>query len=759
MTTSDLRSEASKSRNRKGVLQPRFATLFLVGIVVLSGAIVTAWFAGVGAIQQIFSQIHFLQENPPMWIEVPMVMGEYLLAPTVVLLAIAIAIMKVSPQPRTWSRVLVVGILLALTLRYILWRSLSTLNVADPLNGFFSLGLFFLEMLMLASSTLQLFLMLRMKNRRREADLLAKQVLDGTFQPSVDIFIPTYDEPVFILRRTIIGCQAIAYTNKKIYLLDDTRRTEVKQIAAELGCEYMTRPDNRYAKAGNLNHAIAKTNSELIVVFDADFVPTQNFLTRTVGFFQDENVALVQTPQSFYNTDPIARNLGLENVLTPEEEVFYRQIQPIRDGAGSIICSGTSFVVRRRALEAVGGFVTDSLSEDYFTGIRLSAKGYRLVYLDEKLSAGLAAENISAHAIQRLRWARGTLQAFFIKANPLTIPGLRPIQRLAHLEGLLHWFTSISRVGFLIIPLAYSFLGVIPLRANTAELVYFFLPYYLVQLTVFSWLNYRSRSALLSDIYTLVLTFPLALTVIQVMLNPFSKGFKVTPKGTRSDRFYFNWRLAWPLILMFIITAVSLWRNLGLCMMKGAWAKTVTAELAVQIKGIGLGWLWSSYNLLMIGIALLILLDVPKPDLYEWFNLRRLVRLDVAKRTLWGVTTRISEVGAEVALTQAGLPTVASDETLPVTLEILEEGISLQGQITTTGVSGEFPTVQVIFEHVTLPQERRLVEMLFCRPGQWKHQETPGELQSLWLLLRILFRPRVLFGRNQKASAIAVSQV
>jgi cellulose synthase (UDP-forming) len=541
-------------------------------------------------------------------------------------------------------------------------------------------------MLMLASSTIQLFLMLKMKSRRREADLLANQVLDGSFQPSVDILIPTYDEPVFILRRTIIGCQAIEYANKKIYLLDDTRRTEVKQMAAELGCEYMTRPDNRYAKAGNLNHAIAKTNSELIVVFDADFVPTQNFLTRTVGFFQDENVALVQTPQSFYNTDPIARNLGLENVLTPEEEVFYRQIQPIRDGAGSIICSGTSFVVRRRALEAVGGFVTDSLSEDYFTGIRLSAKGYRLVYLDEKLSAGLAAENISAHAIQRLRWARGTLQAFFIKANPLTIPGLRPIQRLAHFEGLLHWFTSISRVGFLIIPLAYSFLGVIPLRANTAELVYFFLPYYLVQLTVFSWLNYRSRSALLSDIYSLVLTFPLALTVIKVMLNPFSRGFKVTPKGTKSDRFYFNWGLAWPLILMFIVTAVSLWRNLGLCMMKGAWATTVSQEVAQQIKGIGLGWIWSTYNLLMIGVALLILLDVPKPDVYEWFNLRRVVQLDVAEGTFWGVTTRISEVGAEVALTQAGLPSIASGETVPVRLSILEEGISLQGQITDTGV-------------------------------------------------------------------------
>jgi cellulose synthase (UDP-forming) len=118
------------------------------------------------------------------------------------------------------------------------------------------------------------------------------------------------------------------------------------------------RPDNRYAKAGNLNHAIAKTSGELIVVFDADFIPTKNFLIRTVGFFQHEKVALVQTPQTFYNIDPIARNLGLENVLTPEEEVFYRQIQPIRDGAGSVVCSGTSFVVRRSALEAIGGFVT-----------------------------------------------------------------------------------------------------------------------------------------------------------------------------------------------------------------------------------------------------------------------------------------------------------------------------------------------------------------------------------------------------------------
>ena len=124
--------------------------------------------------------------------------------------------------------------------------------------------------------------------------------------------IPTYNEPLFILKRTVIGCQALNYADKAIYLLDDTNRPEVKALAEELGCEYMARSDHQYAKAGNLNHAIAQTQGSLIVVFDADFVPTTNFLTRTIGFFQDPQVALVQTPQSFYNADPIARNLGLE---------------------------------------------------------------------------------------------------------------------------------------------------------------------------------------------------------------------------------------------------------------------------------------------------------------------------------------------------------------------------------------------------------------------------------------------------------------
>jgi cellulose synthase (UDP-forming) len=751
----------------------------MLGVISFSGAIAAAWFNGQGTISEIFYQLNEIQTHPPMWLEVPMVMGQYLLFPTVALFLVVLGVMKVSPYPRQWSRMVVVGILLALTIRYFLWRAIATLNLSTPMNGVFSLGLFFMELLMLFSNCLLLFLMLRVRDRRSEADQRAIAVLEGQFTPSVDILIPTYDEPTFILRRTVIGCQAIDYAPKTIYLLDDTRRPEVQQLAAELGCEYVSRPDNRFAKAGNLNHAIARTQGDLIVVFDADFVPTTNFLQRTVGFFQDSQIALVQTPQSFYNPDPIARNLGLEHILTPEEEVFYRQIQPVRDGAGSVICSGTSFVLRRTALEAAGGFVTDSLSEDYFTGIRISAQGYRLAYLDEKLSAGLAAENITAHAIQRLRWARGTLQAFFIKANPLTIPGLSLIQRLAHFEGLLHWFTSISRVGFLLIPLAYSFLGVIPLRASTPEVLYFFLPYYLVQLAVFSWLNHRSRSALLSDIYSLVLCFPLAITVVRVMLNPFSKGFAVTPKGGVSDRFSYNWRLAIPLLILFVASAISLWINFGNCMLQGGW----TSGYGDSAKGLGLGWIWSLYNLLMIGTALLILLDVPRPSPYEWFNLRRTVKLTPQGtgfnaisqnpsthppihpsthppiHPFWGATTMLSEIGAEVALTQPGFPEIQQGDLMKVSLEILEEGITLPGQAIRTENKQGFPTVRIMFEPLSLTQQRQLVQILYCRPGQWQRRKTPGEFQSLWILFRVLLRPKVLFDRNAEVSAVSVAQI
>ncbi|MEM9137233.1 MAG: glycosyltransferase [Cyanobacteria bacterium P01_F01_bin.42] len=728
------------------------ATLIMVGACAIAGCIAIAWFAGHETTTALFDQLNVLQQSPSRWFEPPMELGHDFLLWIVSMMTLVWCIMRVSPTPQAWSRSIVVGILGVLTVRYVLWRATSTLNLSTPLDGVFSLGLLALELLILIGGMIQLFLLLRMRDRRRIADQLAPVVKSGAYQPSVDVLIPTYNEPDFILRRTVIGCQAMEYGPKTIYLLDDTRRPSVKALAAELGCEYITRSDNRHAKAGNLNHAIPRTHGELLVLFDADFIPTQNFLTRTVGFFQDSKVALVQTQKSFYNADPIARNLGLENVLTSEEEVFYRQVQRVRDGAEAVICAGTSFVVRRRALEEVGGFVTEALSEDFFTGVELAAKGYRLVYLNEKLSAGLAAENIAAHALQRVRWEQGTLQSFFIPSNPMTIPGLKPLQRLAYFEGLLHWFSSIARVGFLLMPVAYALLDVIPLRTTQTELLYFFLPFYLVQLSVFSWLNYCSRSALLSDVYSLVLAFPLALTALQVMVRPFGKGFQVTPKGLTSDRYHFNWALAWPLVVAFALTLLSLWINLGEY-------RVMVTDPATMPRGIGVGLVWSVYNLLMLGLALLILLDAPRPNPYEWFNLQRAVKIrDRGGAEFGGTTTMMSEIGAEVRL----MPDhpIQSNTLIgqPVALKLTDEPLTLPGTVADIHHETAGAVVRIQFEPLSLPQERRLVRLLFCRPGQWQSHCAPSELKSLGLIVKSLLRPRFLTERRVSPRPIHVSQ-
>lgn len=697
------------------------ATWFFLFAIALISSILLSWLLGNTHVTELFTQLHLIQEEPPSWLAIPQVENKYyLLAPTLVLFLLVQTIIIISPQPQKQSRNIVVTILLVLLVRYLLWRSLSTLNLANAVDGTFSILLLLMELLAVSGGILQLLLMFTTKDRHEEAEQYSQKVIQGIYTPTVDILIPTYNEPDFILKRTITGCQALDYPHKKIYLLDDTRRPHIKQLAQELGCYYLTRPDNSHAKAGNLNHALKQTHGELVAFFDADFVPTRNFLQRTVGFFHNSKIGLVQTPQSFYNSDPIARNLGLEQVLTSEEEVFYRQIQPIKDGAGSVLCSGTSFIARRKALEKVGYFVTESVSEDYFTGIRLAAKGYELVYLNEKLSAGLAAEDISAHLTQRLRWARGTLQAFFIKSNPLTIPGLNLWQRLGHLEGLLHWFSSIPRIFFLLLPLLYVFFGIEAVKFNLKEAAYFFLPYYLTQLTVFTWLNLRSRSAILSDLYSLVQCFPLAITVIKVMLNPFAKGFQVTPKGITRNQYSYNWQLAFPLLILLLGTMISF---------------AVSLFRTLETPSLNLGLWWSGYNLITISVALLTLLDIPQLGIYQWFPLKTKVQIISDDQTYSGVTLQLSEVGAEIYLPHHA--TLAKE----VSLEMVAAGLTLTGKVTYSQIQNQSTRFQVKFTNLSLQEQRKIIETIYCCPGRWQKRCSPGELQSIWILLKILLRP------------------
>jgi len=703
-------------------------TLLILSAFGFVSAIAVSWLLGNSQVTELFVRLHLVQSNPPQWLMPPQLSSNYyLLLPTLALFFVAQGVMKLSPEPQIWSQRIVGALFLALFVRYFLWRSLSTLNLASPTEGIFSITLFAMELLAMIGSAFQMLLLFTAKNRDRQADKCSIAVKEHRYNPSVDILIPTYNEPDFIVKRTIIGCQAINYKHKHVYILDDTKRESIKQLAAELGCNYLTRADNSHAKAGNLNNALRQTNGELVVVFDADFVPTTNFLERTVGFFRNEKIGLLQTPQSFYNADPIARNLGLESVLTSEEEVFYRYLQPIKDGAGSVVCAGTSFVARRSALKDIGYFATDSISEDYFTGIRLSAKGYELAYLDEKLSAGLAAESIGAHIDQRLRWVRGTLQAFFIKSNPLTIPGLSLWQRLGHLEGLVHWFTCLPRVFFLFMPIICIFGQLTPILTNLPELAYVFLPYYVLLLTMFSWLNRRSRSILLSDVYSVIQALPVSITVIKVMLSPFSKGFEVTPKGLARNRFNYNWSLAFPMTLLLIATLVSFGISL----------------LRFPETGFNVGLCWGAYNLLTIAVAMMTLLDLPKRSYFEWYNRKQEVNLYAEGRVYQVSTQKISEEGVEISLSsKVNLPT-------EVMVELIPEVLMLSGKVTRSHDRHDSCEVTLEFQNISIEQQRELVQMIYCRPGQWERRDTPNELQSISILFKLLLRPLMFLNRQK----------
>ncbi|MBP0001838.1 MAG: glycosyltransferase [Cyanobacteria bacterium SID2] len=660
---------------------------------------------------------------------------------TATCLSIVALTMKISPKPRLWSKVTIIALLLSLILRYLLWRSIFTLNFDTTLSSVFSVLLLGMETWILSSYGIQLFLALRERDRRQDSVRLSKTVAIGKYQPNVDILIPSYNEPDTILRRTIVGCQAIDYPHKTIYLLDDTRRPEIKTLTEELGCEYVIRPDNKNAKAGNLNHALDRTNSELVLVFDADFVPTQDFLLKTVGFFQEPDIGMVQTHQHFYNDDLVSRNLGLEGVFPHEVEVFSRHYQKLRDGAESSLCYGSAFVVRRQALAEVGNFVTNTLGEDYFTGIRLSANGYRVIYLDESLSAGLAAENISAHIAQRQRWVRGTLQSFFLPHNPLTIPGLTLRQRIAHLEGILQWFNSLWQVYFLIVPLGYYFLGVLPIQVIPEDWLAYFLPYYMVNLATYTWLNYRSRSALLSGVYGLVTSFPISVSIVQTLISPFSQGFKVTPKGISNDRFVLNWKLALPAIAVFVFTAVGWGFNIVTLAQLSRHSIDASLGISTDLNSAKLGLLWGLYNLIFLGLAVLSFIDAPNPTNYPSFPVRRWVTLKWIDRNITGETIELSEIGATVKLTGCQNLDSIGDS---VDLHLFEEDLQLVGTIDRLRDTNNGIFVEISFDKLTTQQHRKLIELLFCQPGQWERQKTPGELRSLGYLLKALVRPPIL---------------
>ena len=258
--------------------------------------------------------------------------------------------------------------------------------------------------------------------------------------PDVDVFIPTYDEPVEIVEPTVAAATRMRGARVLVHLLDDGDRPEMAAMAARHGVSYITREQHVGAKAGNINHALAITSAPYVAVLDCDHVPDEGFLAATLGHLCDERVALVQTPQYYANW----RRGRIASAAWGQQALFFGPIACGKDGQSAMFCCGTNAVFRRTALEHVGGFPERSLTEDFELSVHLHQRGWRTAYVPEVLARGLGPEDMASYVSQQQRWARGCLTGIrtAVRAN---LPWATRIQYLlSSMFFLTGWTVLIS---------------------------------------------------------------------------------------------------------------------------------------------------------------------------------------------------------------------------------------------------------------------------------------------------------------------------
>lgn len=422
--------------------------------------------------------------------------------------------MSTPPRPRPlWLIQLVAVAALTWGVAYLVWRIGWTWRGTNPI---LFATLFVAEAVGLVSLFFYVFL------AWRTAPCSSPPV---TTVRSVDLLVPTYDEPAEVLRATLLGCRAVRHPHRT-WLLDDGRRDEMRDLAVELGVHYVTRPDNSHAKAGNINHALPLLDGELVAVLDADHVPLPHFLDAMVGHFDDPDVALVQAPHEFYNLDSVQHVEGEIH----EQSLFFRVICPAKARNNSVFWCGSGTVLRRGPLMEIGGVQTATIAEDFHTTVKLHQRGWRTRYVDRTLLLGLAPHDLSAFLLQRSRWARGNLRVFLTRQNPVWAKGLLPSQRLSYLGSLFHYFGGPQRLTLLSVLCVTLVSGSLPVRGQPILFAILWAPWVLLSLLATKLLGRGYVGPVSATTYGWM-TMAIYSTATASLLFPSFGKFKVTPKG------------------------------------------------------------------------------------------------------------------------------------------------------------------------------------------------------------------------------------
>lgn len=462
----------------------------------------------------------------------------YLIVYMITMFTLGYFLIYLLPNTFVFKRILAIFVI-ATQLVYVIWRLGYTLVFSSFADGVVSVSLFVTELLGIILGIIFFWTITTPPNdvyyRTAPEPLEGQYPTKDASLPRVDVFIPTVNEPLDILERTVSMASFLDYPRDKlnIYVLDDGHRSEVAELAQTLGVHYLNRPDKKDAKAGNLNYALSQTDGDLIAILDADMVPQQSFLKETVGFFKDPSVAFVQTPQSFFNPDPYQANLMFFERLPGDQAFFMLDVQRSRAMYNATMFVGTNALFSRNALISIGGFATQSLTEDLLTGMQLQAHGYTTIFYEKILVQGLAPQSYKDLIQQRDRWCRGNVQSFKV-ANPLTLKGLSWMQRILYTQSTLYWTYGIQKMMFLLAPLLFLYAHIYPVRATLESLTLFWLPQFTLSYAAFRKLTDGRRSFIASHLYEVSLAPWMALSFIKEWLGIRSKKkkstFTVTPK-------------------------------------------------------------------------------------------------------------------------------------------------------------------------------------------------------------------------------------
>lgn len=640
----------------------------------------------------------------------------------------------------------------AIVLRYVYWRTTSTLPPLNQLENFIPGFLVYLaEMYSVVMLALSLFVVsMPLPSRPTRA------ATKGNY-PSVDVFVPTYNEESDLLANTLAAAKAMDYPSDKltVWLLDDggtlqkrssasllegqvakDRHRDLQALCADLDVRYLTRERNEHAKAGNLNNGMQYSKGELIAIFDADHAPARDFLLETVGYFEDDpKLFLVQTPHFFLNPDPVERNLRTFERMPSENEMFYGIIQRGLDKWNASFFCGSAAVLRRRALEETDGFSGVSITEDCETAIALHARGWNSVYVDRPLIAGLQPATFASFIGQRSRWAQGMMQILRYRF-PLLKRGLTIPQRLCYMSSTLFWLFPFPRMIFLLAPLFYLFFDLEIFTASGGEFLAYTLAYMLVNLMMQNYLYGSFRWPWVSELYEYVQTVHLLPAVVSAIVNPSKPSFKVTAK----DESILVSRLSEisrPFFVIFAVLLIALF-----VAAYRVYTEPYKADVTLVVGG------WNLLNLILAGCALGVVSERGERSASRRVKVTRRCEFGFGEHWYPATIDDVSVHGARVNVYGKEMAPFAVDSRGLIRFKRHggEKDEILPVAVKNKQILGDIVTIGCRYDPETARDHGLIADLIFANSQQWTEFQlarrgNPGLLRgTVWFLRLALYQ-------------------